>query len=62
MRKPPKPVLMTVVLAEVVSAVLAWRDLRRRSDAQIRGPRKAWRFAMMINPGNSIAYWILGRR
>ena len=62
MRRPPKPVLITVVLAEVLSAVLAWRDLRRRSDGQVRGPKRLWRFAITINPGNSIAYWIFGRR
>jgi hypothetical protein len=61
-RRPPKPVLVTVVVVEVVSALLAWRDLRRRADDQVRGPKRLWRFVITINPGNSIAYWIFGRR
>lgn len=62
MRRPPKPVLVTIVVAEVVSAGLAWRDLKKRSDATVRGSKKLWRVMIMLNPGNSIAYWVLGRR
>jgi hypothetical protein len=62
MRRPPKPVLVTIVVAQVVSAVLAWRDLSARSDERVRGPKKLWRVMIAANPGNSVAYWILGRR
>jgi hypothetical protein len=62
MRRPPKPVLLTIIGAELVSAALAWRDLKRRSDASVRGPKKVWRVVILVNPGNSLAYWILGRR
>jgi hypothetical protein len=51
-----------VVAAQTVSSALAWRDLAGRSDEQVRGPKNVWRFIVTINPGNSIAYWLFGRR
>jgi hypothetical protein len=38
-RKPelPKPLLISVVVVEIGSAVLAWRDLVRRADDQVSG-------------------------
>jgi hypothetical protein len=60
--KPPKPVLLAVVAVEVVSAAIAWRDLARRSDDQVRGAKNLWRALIVANPGNSIAYWTVGRR
>lgn len=61
-RKPPKQVVLAIVGAELVSAALAWRDLKRRSDDLVRGPKKLWRVVILMNPGNSLAYWALGRR
>jgi hypothetical protein len=61
-RKPPKPVLVAIVVAEVVSAGLAWRDLAIRSDNQVRGKKNLWRAVIAINPGNSLVYWFVGRR
>jgi hypothetical protein len=51
-----------LIAVEVVSAALAWRDLGHRSDDQVRGRKKAWRAFIVLNPGNSSFYWILGRR
>jgi hypothetical protein len=51
-----------VVAAQTVSSALAWRDLARRSDDQVRGPKNLWRVLVTINPGNSIGYWLFGRR
>ncbi len=56
-----RAVLGVVVLAQTVSSVLAWRDLARRPDDQVRGNKNLWRFVVTINPGNSIAYWLFGR-
>jgi hypothetical protein len=56
------PLLAGVVAAELVAAWLAWRDLRGRSEEQIRGTKVMWRAAILANPGNSLVYWILGRR
>lgn len=57
-----KLVVAVVVAAQTVSSALAWRDLARRSDEQVRGPKNLWRVIVTINPGNSIAYWLFGRR
>jgi len=57
-----KVVLGVVVAAQTVSSVLAWRDLAERSDDQVRGPKNLWRFIVTVNPGNSLAYWLIGRR
>lgn len=57
-----KRTLIAVVAAETVSAALAWRDLAHRPDRDVRGPKKAWRVFIAINPGNSLLYWAVGRR
>lgn len=62
MRRPPREVVIAVVAVEAVSAVFAYRDLAHRTDDQVRGPKLLWRVVMALNPGNSIAYWIFGRR
>ena len=62
MRKPPKEVVIAVVAVEAVSAAFAFRDLARRTDAEVRGPKLLWRVLIGINPGNSFAYWFVGRR
>lgn len=62
MRKPPKEVVVAVVAVEAVAAAFAFRDLARRSDEQVRGPKLLWRVLIGVNPGNSLAYWLLGRR
>jgi hypothetical protein len=59
--KPNKPLLVGLVAVETVSAVLAWRDLGRRSEDQVRGKKDVWRVFISINPGNSLAYWAFGR-
>jgi hypothetical protein len=50
-----------LVPIEVLLAVLAWRDLDRRSDDQVRGKKRLWQVIVLINPGNSIIYWLFGR-
>jgi hypothetical protein len=57
-----RAILGVVVAAQTASSALAWRDLARRSDDQVRGPKNLWRVIITINPGNSVAYWLLGRR
>lgn len=59
---PKKQALAALVVATIISTVLAWRDLDRRPDAAIRGSRTGWRWAMALNTGNSLAYWACGRR
>jgi len=62
MRKPPKEVVVAVVAVQAVSAAFAFRDLAQRDDGQVRGPKLLWRVLIGLNPGNSLAYWLLGRR
>jgi hypothetical protein len=56
-----KPII-AVVLMEVISSLLAWRDLSRRNDESIRGSKRFWRVSVVVNPGNSLFYWLFGRR
>ncbi len=51
-----------IVPVQIIGAVLAWRDLARRTDDQVRGNKRAWRVFVSINPGNSVIYWLFGRR
>jgi hypothetical protein len=63
MTKQRKGLLLAIVVpTQVVLAALAWRDLARRTGDQVRGPKNFWRFFVTVNPGNSLAYWALGRR
>jgi hypothetical protein len=63
MRSRPKRIaLVSLVLAEVGLAVLTWRDLRHRPADEIRGSKRLWRVISTINPGNSVAYWLVGRK
>jgi hypothetical protein len=62
MRKPPREVVITVVAVEAVAAAFAFRDLARRPEEQVRGPKLLWRVLIGLNPGNSLAYWAFGRR
>jgi hypothetical protein len=63
MRSRPKRIaLVALVLAEVGLAALTWRDLRCRPADEIRGSKRFWRVISTINPGNSVAYWLVGRK
>jgi hypothetical protein len=54
--------LAVLASVEVLLAALAWRDLARRTDDEVRGNKKLWRLLVAINPGNSVFYWLFGRR
>jgi hypothetical protein len=62
MRTRRRQVLAVIVVIEVISAVFAWRDVSRRSADSIRGSKRFWRVTFLMNPGNSVLYWIFGRR
>lgn len=57
-----KALVGCVFVIGVVSCALAWRDIARRSDEEVRGPKSMWRTIVTINPGNSIFYWLFGRK
>jgi hypothetical protein len=41
--------------------VLAQRDIRRRTDAQIRGSRRLWQLACLTNSVGPLSYFRWGR-
>lgn len=57
-----KKILAVIVPLELAGAVIAWRDLARRTDGQVRGGKRVWRALVILNPGNSMLYWLFGRR
>jgi hypothetical protein len=61
-RRPPPALAAPLVLAATFSGSMAWRDLNRRSAGQVRGSKRFWRVLIAMNPGNSLLYWLFGRR
>jgi len=61
-RRLPPPAAVPLVAAAVVSGTLALRDLNRRPPDRVRGSKRFWRVLIALNPGNSLLYWLLGRR
>jgi hypothetical protein len=60
---PRKKFLVGLVVAiSVLSCAAAWRDIARRGDDEVRGPKLLWRIVFTMNPGNSLLYWLFGRR
>ncbi len=55
-------VLVALIAVDLVSCVLAWRDLRDRSEDEVRGGKRLWHVVIVANPGNSLAYWLIGRK
>jgi hypothetical protein len=60
--KPSRPVLVTLLILHVAVTAITLRDLSQRSETQIRGPRWFWRVFTPIQMGNSLVYWLVGRR
>jgi hypothetical protein len=57
-----KILLVLVIVIAVLSCALAWRDLAGRGDEEVRGPKIIWRLFITLNPGNSLFYWLFGRK
>ena len=47
---------------EVALTVAAWRDLATRPASRVRGPKKVWVLAALVQPVGPVAYFALGRR
>jgi hypothetical protein len=54
--------LAPFLIAHLVITAVTWRDLRHRSDDQVRGSKKIWRMASAVNTLGSLAYWLFGRQ
>jgi hypothetical protein len=57
-----KEIIAVTLVLHLIMLRLTWRDLRRRSDAAVRGPKRFWRMASTMNTTGSLAYWLFGRR
>jgi hypothetical protein len=57
-----KQVIVVVLVLHLLMVRLTWRDLRRRPDEAVRGPKRLWRLASSLNTTGSVAYWLFGRR
>jgi hypothetical protein len=54
--------LAPFLIAHVIITAFTWRDLRQRTDDQVRGSKRAWRVASAVNTLGSLAYWLFGRQ
>ena len=50
------------LVSELVLTAAAVRDLRRRPPAAVRGPKRLWFVAFVVQPLGPLAYFSLGRR
>ena len=55
-------VLAILIPIEICLALLAWVDMSKRADNEVRGRKALWRAFVLINPGNALFYWLFGRR
>ncbi len=62
MSKQQKQIYLGIIVPMAVfSSALAWRDLARRTNDEVRGRKNLWRVIITVNPGNSLLYWLFGR-
>jgi hypothetical protein len=57
-----KRLLLVVLVVHVILARFTLRDLRRRPQSAVRGPKRLWRVWAAMNTTGSLAYWTFGRR
>lgn len=57
-----RKLLVAAGIAQVVLLSIAHGDLTRRSQDEVRGPKRAWRLITLIDFVGPIAYFIAGRR
>jgi hypothetical protein len=46
----------------LTAVAVTWRDIGRRSPERVRGSKRLWRFASVVNTLGALAYWLAGRR
>lgn len=57
-----KRILVVALVLHVIMLSLTWRDLSRRPAAAVRGKKRMWRVASLLNTSGSVTYWLFGRR
>jgi hypothetical protein len=61
-RRPNPAVIAAILVGHVAVTALTWRDLRHRTNDQVRGSKKWWRVASAANTTNSLVYFFFGRK
>ena len=62
MTEKQKRILAVALVIHVIMLSLTWRDLSRRPAAAVRGKKRMWRLASLLNTSGSVTYWLFGRR
>jgi hypothetical protein len=57
-----KRILVVGLMIHAIVLTFTWRDLLRRPDSAVRGPKPAWAIASALNTMGSLTYWFFGRR
>ena len=55
MTEKQKRILSVALVIHVIMLSLTWRDLSKRPDAAVRGKKKMWRLASLLNTSGSAA-------
>lgn len=61
MTETQKAIAVVTVVVQLTMAIFAWRDLARRSNDEVRGPKWRWAIAIGANFFGPIAYFRRGR-
>jgi hypothetical protein len=62
-RKRPDPrVVIAAVAVQAVVGTLTVRDIARRPDDQVRGPKLLWKLWGGTNTLGALVYWVFGRK
>jgi hypothetical protein len=57
-----RPQQLAQMIINIALVIWAVRDIRRRSDDEIKGNRKVWMMAAFAPPVGPIVYFIFGRK
>ena len=60
-RRDPRLLIAAVVVQAVVGTVTV-RDISRRTDQEVRGPKLLWKLWAGSNTFGALVYWLFGRR
>ena len=61
-RRADPRLLLALAVAQAVIGTLTVRDVNRRTDDEVRGPKLLWRLWGGTNMLGAALYWLLGRK
>ena len=61
-RRADPRLLLALAVAQAVVGTLTVRDVNRRTDDEVRGPKLLWRLWGGTNMLGAALYWLLGRK